>query len=77
MRDNPEGVELYLAVDDCRHCKKNSPSILFCIDKRTKKAVTAEAKPEHPTVGEVGEVPLKKPKESDKRENCERDFVFS
>jgi len=45
MRDNPEGGEVDFAVDDRRRCKKNSPSVLSCIDKRNKrKAVTATAK---------------------------------
>jgi len=37
MRDNPEENKLDPAVNDCRRCKKNSPSVLFCINKRTKK----------------------------------------
>jgi len=43
MRDNPGG-ELDPAVDVCRRCKKNSPSVSSCISKRTKKAVAVAAK---------------------------------
>jgi len=42
MRDNPGG-ELDPAVDDHRHCKKNSPSVLSCIGEQ-KKAVTVAVK---------------------------------
>jgi len=37
MRDNPKGGELDPADDVHRRCKKNSPSVLFCLgvgDKR-------------------------------------------
>jgi len=37
MRDNPEGSELDLAKGVHRRCKKNSPSVLSCIDMRTRK----------------------------------------
>jgi len=36
MRDNPGRGEFDPAVDVRRRCKKNSPSVLFCIGKRTK-----------------------------------------
>jgi len=38
MRNNPaEGGEFGIAVDDHKHCKNNYfPSILSCIDKRTR-----------------------------------------
>jgi len=35
MLDNPKVGELDSAVDVRRRCKKNSPYILSCIDKRT------------------------------------------
>jgi len=77
MRDNP-GDELDPAVDVCRRWK-NSPFFLTCIDKRTKEESCDRGK----EVGIVhsgrdgeGAVPLKKPKESGKRGNCEKDFVF-
>jgi len=35
MRGNPEGGKLDAADDVCRCCKKNSPSVLFCIGKKT------------------------------------------
>jgi len=37
MRDNPEGGGLAPANDVHRLCKKNSPSVLSFIGKRTKK----------------------------------------
>jgi len=36
MRDNLEGGELHPADDGHRRCKKNYPSVLSCIGKRTK-----------------------------------------
>jgi len=43
MQDNPEGVELDLADDICRYCKKNSPSVLSCIDKRTREGFDCDS----------------------------------
>jgi len=34
--DNPKGGELDPAINDRRRYKKNSPSVLSCIGKRTK-----------------------------------------
>jgi len=36
MQDNPKRGEVDPTVDDCRRCKKNSPSVFSCINKRTK-----------------------------------------
>jgi len=36
MRDNPEGCELDPAEGIHRRCKKNSPSVLSGLDKRTR-----------------------------------------
>jgi len=36
MRGKPEGGELDPAEGIRRRCKKNSPSVLFCIGKRTR-----------------------------------------
>jgi len=36
MRGNPEECELNSAADVCRRCKKNFPSVLSCIGKKTK-----------------------------------------
>jgi len=36
MQDNPGGGESYPAEGVCRRCKKNSPSVLSCIGKRTR-----------------------------------------
>jgi len=36
MRDNPGREELDLSKGVCRRCKKNSPSVLSCIGKRTR-----------------------------------------
>jgi len=69
LRDNP-GIELGPTVDIRRRYKKYFPSVLSCIDKKTKKAVIVEAK-----LGKVysrrgGEEPfsLKRPRKSSKRE---------
>jgi len=44
MQDNPVRGELDLAVDDRRRCKKNSSSILSCIDKKTKESCNRGSK---------------------------------
>jgi len=44
MRDSSKGGELDLADGVRRRCKKNSSPVSFCIDKRTKEAVTVAAK---------------------------------
>jgi len=36
MRGNPGGGELSSAIDVRRSCKKNFPSVLSCVGKRTK-----------------------------------------
>jgi len=36
MRDNPKGSELDHAESVRKRCKKNSPSVLSCIGKRTR-----------------------------------------
>jgi len=36
MRDNPKGGEVDPAEGVCKRCKKNSPSVLYCIGKRTR-----------------------------------------
>jgi len=54
MRDNPEGGESYPAEGVRRRCKKNS-SVLFCIGKRTREAVTVAAKSGQFTVDETGQ----------------------
>jgi len=42
MQDNPGGGESDPAEGVHRHCKKNSPSVLFCIGKRTKAGETGK-----------------------------------
>jgi len=37
MWDNPGGGKFGPAEGVCRRCKKISPSVLFCIGKRTRK----------------------------------------
>jgi len=44
MRDNPEEGELDPAESARKHCKKNSPSILSCIVKRTKEGCDCSSK---------------------------------
>jgi len=64
MRDNPKGGELNPIVDDHnRCCKKNSLSVLFCVDKRTKEGFDENGKVHHGRGGE-GTDPLKRPKET-------------
>jgi len=53
MRVNPSG-ELDPAVDVRRRYKKNSLSVLSCIDKRKTKAVIMAAKSGQFTTGEAG-----------------------
>jgi len=36
MQDNKGEKLVYLAVDDRSRCKNNYPSVLSCIDKKTK-----------------------------------------
>jgi len=57
MRDNPEGSELDLAVDDRRYCKKNSPSVLSYIDKRIKEGCDRDSEVGTFTAGEAGTIP--------------------
>jgi len=75
--DNPERSELDPANDDRRRCKKNSLSVLSFIGKRTKQVCDRGSE-----IGKVhswrdGERPilLRKPKESARRENCEKDLI--
>jgi len=77
MLDNPEGGELDPAEGVRRRCKKNYLSVLLCIGKRTREGCDRGSE-----VGTVhsrrdGEVPVppRKPKESGRRESCEKDFV--
>jgi len=55
-QDYPEGGELDSVVDDRRRCKKNFTSVLSCIGKRAKKAVTVAEKSEQFTLGEARKV---------------------
>jgi len=63
MWDNSERIELDPAVDDCRRCKKNSPSVLSCIGKWTKERCDRGSKGRTVYTGRGGEGPLRKPKE--------------
>jgi len=73
MRDNPKEGELDPAADDRRRCK-NFPSVLSCIDKRTKEVCDrgSEAGTVHSGLDGEGPVPCRRPKESGKRKICER-----
>jgi len=66
MRENPEEDKLD-PVNDVRRCCKKNFSVLSCIDKMTKEGCDHGSK--------VGTVPLRKPKESVRRESCEKDFI--
>jgi len=74
MRNNP-GDELDSA-DDVRRRFKNS-SVLSCIDKKAKESCERSSEIGIVHCGRDGEgpVPLRKPKESGRREICEKDFV--
>jgi len=73
MQDNPKRGELDPAEDVCRRCMKNFP-VLSCIGKRTRegcdrdsKVVTVHNRRDRPQ----GPIPLRKPKESGRKESCE------
>jgi len=44
MRDNPKRDELDFTDDVRRCCKKNSPSVLFCIGMETKEGCDLDSK---------------------------------
>jgi len=69
MRDNPEEGELDPTEDVRRRCKKNSPSVLSCIGKRTREGCDhgSEVGTVHSVRDGEGPVSPRKPKESDKR----------
>jgi len=79
MRDNPEGEELDAADNVRRRCKETSLSVLSCIVRRTRESCDHGSKVRTVHSGRDGEepIPLKKPKESGRRESCEKDFVSS
>jgi len=68
MRDNPAGGELDPANDVCMRCKKNFPSVLFCIGKMTREGCNrgSEVGTFHSGRDGEGLVPLRKLKESGK-----------
>jgi len=63
MRDNPGGDELDLAKGVHRRCKKNSPSVLSCIGKRTKESCDRGSEVRTVQSGRCGEgpIPLREP----------------
>jgi len=73
MRDNPEGGESNPAENVCRPYKKNSPSVLSCIDKKTKKGCgySSEVGTFHNGRNEQGSVPLRK---SGRRQSCGKEL---
>jgi len=75
MRDPPEEGELDPAVDVRRRCMKNSPSVLSCIDKRTKESCNrgSEVGTVHSVRGEKGPFLLGN-RRNLARENFEKDF---
>jgi len=77
MRENPEGGKLDPAEGVCRRCKKNHPSVLSYIGKRTREDCDrgSEVGTVHNGRDGEGPVPLRKPKESGRTESNEKDFV--
>jgi len=77
MRDNPHGGKLDAADDVCRRCKNNFPSVLSCIGKRTREGCGRGREVEiiHNGRDVEGPVLLRKPKESERTESCDKDFV--
>jgi len=75
MRNNSEGSELDLAEGVRRRYKKNSPSVLSCVGKRTRKGCNRGS--EVGTVHRGGEkrVPLRKRKQCGRRGSCEKEFI--
>jgi len=71
MWDNPKGGESDPAEGVRRRCKKNIPSVLSCIGKRTRECCDrgSEVETVHSGRDWEGPVPLRKPKESGRREN--------
>jgi len=77
MRDS-RGDEPYLAVNDRRRCKKNSPSVLSCLDKRTKVIAVVAKIVQQFTADKRGKGQLLESyrlKKSGKREICEIGFI--
>jgi len=72
MRDNPGGGEVDIAKSARRRCMKNSPSVLFCISKRTRECFDrgSEVWTVHSGWDGEGPVPPRKPKESSRRGSC-------
>jgi len=64
----------YPEIDHRRHCKKNS-LLLFCIDKRTNKVVMWQQSRDSSGRTRRGRTSSYESKKSDKRENCEKEFV--
>jgi len=74
MHDNPERVELDLAVDG--RCKKIILPFYLALKRGQKKAVTVAVKSETVHNGQDGERPFPlRLRESGNRYICERDFV--
>jgi len=74
MRDNPGG-ELNSAECVRRRCKKNSPSVLSGMGKRTIEDCDLAAKTVYSGRDGEGPVPSRKSKESGRIVSCEKDFV--
>jgi len=77
VREIPEGGELNPAKGVRMRCKKNFPSVLFCIGKRSREDCNHgnEVGTVHSGRDGEGPVPLRKPKQYDRRGSCEKDFV--
>jgi len=78
MRNNPKEGELDPAEGVRRLCKKNSPSVLSCIGKRTKEGCYRgiEVWTVYSGRGSEGSVRFEKTEGNWQGENCKKDFVF-
>jgi len=77
VQDNPVGDESDPAEGLHRRCKKNSPSVLSCIGKKTREGCDcgSEVWTVHSGWDGEGPVPPRKPKESCRRGSCMKYFV--
>jgi len=76
MRDNPERGELDPAEGVRRCCKKNYPSVLSCIGKRTREGCNRGNKSGQFTADEMGKGQFLRGNRRNLAEGFEKDFVF-
>jgi len=77
MQDNLENGKLDPSEDVRRPCKKNFPSVLSCIRKRTREGCDhgSEIGTVYSGRNNKGPFSLRKRKGSDRRGSCEKDFA--